>query len=365
MADATLAPVFRARRLVVVLVALALAALGLAACGSSSKSISSGSSATDVLKQTFGPNRPVKSGFLDVKLGFSAQGLKSLQAPLSFRLTGPFQSQGKNKLPKFDLSLNVSSSGETLNAGAVSTGDKGFLKLQGKTYVIPAQLFTQFQKSYEQSSAKSGSSGAPTFHSLGIDPLRWLTHPANKGERDVAGTTTVDIGAGINVPNLVADIGKLLGKAGSLGLGSTGVPTSLSPQVRQAIERSVKSANVDVYSGKSDKILRRLTLDVKLSVPKDLQSSTAGLRTGQLSVDLTIADLNKSQTVKAPANARPLSELTSALGGLLGGASGRGSSGSSGAPSSGASSKYLQCLQRAGRDIAKVQRCASLVGSGG
>jgi hypothetical protein len=364
MGDATLAAVSRPRRLVVVLVALALVTVGVAACGSSNSSSSASSDATNVLKQTFGRNKPVKSGFLDVKLDFSGQGLKSLQGPLAFRLTGPFQSQGKNKLPKFDLSLNVSASGQTLNAGAVSTGDKGFLKLQGKTYALPAQLFSQFLKGYAQSSAKSGSSGAPTLHSLGVDPLRWLEHPTNKGEQDVAGTPTVRIGAGISVGNLLDDISKLLGKASSLGLGSTGiVPTSLSPKVKQAIERSVKSASVDVYSGKSDNILRRLTLDVKLDVPKDLQSSTAGLRNGELAVDLTIADLNKPQTVKAPANARPLSELTSALGGLLGGATGSGS-GSSGAPSSGTSSKYLQCLQRAGRDIAKVQRCASLIGSG-
>jgi hypothetical protein len=61
-----------------------------------------------------------------------------------------------------------------------------------------------------------------------------------------------------------------------------------------------------------------------------------------------------------------------ALEGGLGGASGSGSSGSgsSGTTTSGGSgaagtvNKYTQCIQNAGQDVVKMQKCASLLNGG-
>ena len=77
---------------------------------------------------------------------------------------------------------------------------------------------------------------------------------------------------------------------------------------------------------------------------------------GTLRFDLAIAELNRPQDIGAPANPRPLSELTTALGQVLGSAQG------STQPQTGGSSKYQQCLAAAGTDIAKAQRCAGLLG---
>ena len=45
-----------------------------------------------------------------------------------------FESQGKAKLPKFDLALSLSSGGQRFTAGAVSTGEKGFLPPLAKIF---------------------------------------------------------------------------------------------------------------------------------------------------------------------------------------------------------------------------------------
>jgi hypothetical protein len=142
--------------------------------------------------------------------------------------------------------------------------------------------------------------------------------------------------------------------------------------VQSTIERSVKDAKVDIYTGVDDHALRRLALSVTLAVPKDAQQQAGGLRSGDLRFDLTIADLNKDQTIEAPADALPFSELQSQLAALQGTASSgqptqtrpQTSSGTSSPPSSGAPPKYLQCVSKAGTDIAKVQKCASLVNGG-
>ena len=122
------------------------------------------------------------------------------------------------------------------------------------------------------------------------------------------------------MPRFLADINTLLGKAKNLGASSTtGVPQGLSPKVQATIERSVKDAKVDIYTGVDDHALRRLALTVDLVVPKDAQKQAGGLKSGQLRFDLTIADLNKEQTINAPAGARPFSELQSQLAALQGG----------------------------------------------
>jgi hypothetical protein len=94
-----------------------------------------------------------------------------------------------------------------------------------------------------------------------------------------------------------------------------------------------------------------------------------GLSTGKVSFDLTLADLNQPQEIKAPSKVQPLGSLQSLLGGAVGGGTGTGTTGGGGAtgsgtatPGSGASTKYLDCLAAAKGDVAKTQQCASLIG---
>jgi hypothetical protein len=353
----------RTSRAVLTLLAAALLALAVAACGGSGSSGGSGD-ATSILAQTFGPNKPIKSGRLDVDLALDVKGVAALDGPVSLKLTGPFQSQGAGKLPQFDVTADIKLGSERIAAGLVSTGDKGYLTFQGQAYALSGELFKSFRDGFLQSQKQAGSkSGGQSLAALGIDPGRWLKDPKTVGEEQVGGVDTIHVTAGIDVENLLTDVSTLLGKAGSLGQGA--VPTKLTPTQRQQIASAVKDATVDVYTGKDDKTLRRLTLDVAIDVPSDLRSKVGGLSTGTVKLDLTIADLNKPQTVTAPTNARPMSELTTALRALLGGtdagaaSSGGGSGSGSAAPS--ASSRYLDCLQQAGNDVAKVQKCAALL----
>ena len=112
--------------------ALALSGIGLAACGGGGDE--SSQSPQQLLQETFGANKPVKSGNLGLSLDVAAQGLQGVKGPIALKLSGPFESQGKGKLPTFDLTLTLQTGPTNFTAGAVSTGDKGFLKVQGKTY---------------------------------------------------------------------------------------------------------------------------------------------------------------------------------------------------------------------------------------
>jgi hypothetical protein len=369
----------RIARTVSIFLALVVSAFAIAACGGDNSS-SSSSDAEAVLKQTFGPDHPIKSGKLDLALNLDLKGVARLTDPVALRLSGPFQSNGAGTLPNFQFTLDVDAGGKAFSAGAVSTGKAGYLTFEGQSFDIGTELYNSFKQGYENAAkqAKSKSaSGTPSLGALGIEPINWLNNAETKGEEDIAGTTTEHVSAEVDVPKFLDDVSRLLSKAQGLNVqGAGAVPKSLTPEQRRDIARSVKSATVDVWSGKDDKTLRKLALDVQLDVPEDVRSKVGNLQSGRITFQFTIANLNEPQTVTAPSGARPLSELTQALqqlglGGASSGANGSGSggsgsggsgSGSSGSgSSSGASGKqadYLNCLQKAGTDVAKIQGCA-------
>ncbi len=354
---------YRARTLVLLLALLA--AVSLAACGSS-RGGSSGD-ARKLLDETFNGSHKITSGNLDLNFTLSAQGSPALSKPVTVALKGPFASQGKAKLPKFDLAATVAAQSQNIRAAAVSTGDKGFIGFQGTTYSVPPQVFSQFKSSYEQSQAKSQNQNGNPLSRIGIKPLDWLEDPKTIGDEDVAGTSTTHITAGVNTSKFVDDLNKILANASSLGVPNTGrLPRSITPDQKGQIEKAIKNATFDVWTGKDDKTLRKLAIKLAIEVPPSANAN--GVKSADISLSLQIAGLNSPQTVNEPTGTKPLSDLTSQFGGGLGGLGGGGTT-PGGTPGTtpttpGASpniKKYSDCLAKARGDLAKQQKCASLL----
>ena len=85
-------------RPLLVLFALLLCAFGVAACGGEDEV-----DVNEVLRQTFGEDKDVKSGRIDVSARLDAKGSESLKGPVIVRLAGPFESTGADQLPRFDF----------------------------------------------------------------------------------------------------------------------------------------------------------------------------------------------------------------------------------------------------------------------
>jgi hypothetical protein len=159
-------------------------------------------------------------------------------------------------------------------------------------------------------------------------------------------------------------------------MGQTAAPQQLSPAVIQKIQQAVKNPKFDIYVGKSDSKIRRLSVSVDFQIPADQRSKFQGAQGGTLSFSIDFAKVGQPQTITAPSNARPISELQQQLGGLGGGLGGLGGSGSSGGsggsgssgggsggtPSASQFQKYSQCLQNADpSNTAAIQKCAQLL----
>jgi hypothetical protein len=245
-------------------------------------------------------------------------------------------------MPKFDLSMSFRQSGQDISAATISTGSKGYLRVGAEAFELPSAAFAQLEQGFLRTG--KGKQGTTTLKALGIDPRRWLTHARKVGDATVGGAKTVHITAGIAVDRFLGDVNTLLARAGELGITGVAKPPALTPTQRAQIARSVRTARVDVYTGADDAILRRLVLDVDLSVPESARRAVGGLRSGKIALDLRFSDVNEPQDVKAPSGARPMAGLAGA-----------------GAPSPAQPSAYMTCVQQAGADVAQVQKCAALL----
>jgi hypothetical protein len=350
--------------------AVTLAAL-LAACGSSTGSGSDSGNAQQLLEQTFSGPHTIKSGVLDFSLTVTPSGSSTLTSPISLSLSGPFQSRGSGQVPESDFTIAIGGMGNSSRLGLISTGTSGYITMDGSAYQLPASDFTKVASSF----SSAGASGGGGLAKLGIDPLHWVTNPTVVGTSTIDGTSTTHIRAKVNVAALLADVNTLLHKA-SATAGSSKPPTPISAASRAKIAREVRSPTVDVWTGTSDHTLRRLSLDLGLPVSGQVSTFFGGLSLASFGVTLKYADLNQPQTISAPTNVKPFSEFERKFGSLVGQVQGATGSGSLGSSSSGSSSnssaaargvsKYTKCIEHAGNDVTKMQKCAGLLnGSGG
>jgi hypothetical protein len=341
--------------------ALALAsALLLAACGGD------GGNDEDpqrVLTETFGNPTPIESGNFDLELRIEANGGES-PGTVEAKLGGHFQSVAPDQFPQFDfdVSLRAESGSQTFSGsgGLTATGDRAFVNIQGTEYTVPQALYEQFTTTFAQLQSQTGSNPqAGLLQRLNIDLASWLTDLENEGTEDVEGQKTIHVSGTANVPQIVNDLKTIAQDAGQ----SVDVDVSQLDQLNDTIQ----SGNVDVNTGETDKLLRRLGLELSLKPPPGTPGAPDSL---ELHFQLNLADVNKPQNIRAPANAQPLTRsVLERLGidpSLLGGALGTDgalpeSGGSTAAPSQSATQAYQQCLSEAA-GVAELQRCAELLG---
>lgn len=355
----------KSKQVACALLAAALAVLALAACGGGG----SPQQAKALLRQTFRGTHQVNSGKLSVRLAVAGSGSK---APLELNFGGPFQSQGKGTLPKSDFTINLSALGGSATLGVISTGTNGYVSLQGAAYRLPASTFRQLESSFSGTTGSSSSSGSSVLSKLGIDPLAWVENPTVVGNDTVGGANTTHIHAGVATGKLLTDLSTVLQKASSLGIsGGSKLASGISAATQARISREVRHPTLDVWTGTSDHTLRKLEVGFDLPVNGALATLMGGLRSARVSLLLQYSDINQPQTITAPTSAKPFAEFVSKINSFVRGLQGAVTGSAGGLPSTGSSSasgktlqRYTQCIQSAGGNVSKMQRCASILNGG-
>ena len=355
-------PLTRLRALLALALALAVAST-IAACGGDD---GGDQDPQEVLDATFDNEAQIDSGVFDVSFDLTTEGGDD-EGSFEASLGGPFESGEDGAVPKFDITadLNLDSASQDFSgsAGLISTGDSAFVNFQDTDYEVPADVFQQFQSSYQEAQAQTGEQGEGSnlLSSIGVNPSNWLTDLSNEGNEDVEGTDTIHISGQADVPKLIEDFRTIAERV-------PGAAEQLSPaQLGQLdqITDLVETADFDIYTGADDDVLRKLEGNIELN-PPDTSGSPESV---SVNFAITISELNEPQEIASPTGAQPLGDLLQQFGvdpsqlGALGAAAGGGSSGSGSGGSSGAdpaTQAFLDCLANA-QGQAELDQCQALI----
>jgi hypothetical protein len=304
----------------VVLPAILVGAL-VAGCGDDNSQ-----EATELLDTAF--QTPIESADVTLDIEVQLDGVDELQDPIEVKLAGPFESGGGKQIPSVDWDITVSAQNQSFNANLTSTGDRAFLGFQGTDYEVSQETVAQLNQALAASADKKNGRSLSDF---GVNPRDWITDASDEGDEDVADVETTHVSGKLDVSRVLEDLNTVVQEASKLGgqVGQT-APPELTDEQKQQIEDVVQDPTFDAYVGKDDDRIHRLSADVDFEVPEESQDQAGGLEGGRVSFSIEFANVGSPQPVTAPENARPISELTQQLQGLLGGALGTPPTGGSG-----------------------------------
>lgn len=345
------------------LLVLLFAALTLASCGGGKDK----ENVQNLLDRAFSSS--IKSADLEVDASIQLKGSPGLDKPVRITASGPFRTN-KGKLPSADIDLKIGTDGggQTVTTGFLSTGDRAFVKFQDIYYEEPASQVASANRALAKNNGRRGS-----LRALGLDPRSWLAEAKAEGDEEIAGVQTRHVSGKLDVEAVMRNLNQFVRKSGSALGGATGQtpPKPLSEADIRKVGEVVHDPTFHVYVGKQDDIIRRVAGKIEFDVPKASQKSLGGIQSGSIEFEIEFSKVNGNQQIELPANPRPLSDLTTSLGGaatLPGLGLGGGSQTTPTPPSSGLSPQsqdfkdYADCLDKARpQDTEALQRCAELL----
>jgi hypothetical protein len=363
--------------------ALLAMATALTACGGGSDK--SGEDPQTVIDEA--TLQGIDSGNLSLSLNAKATGEEGGSIDVS--LSGPFQGEGKGKLPQLDMSAQVNGSvnGSDINfdGGLVLLPNSAYLNYEGTEYEVDPTTFSFVESALKQQQSKSGGEGGSagvTECQEAVGELKvgeFVENGVNEGSADVGGTGTTKVSGDLNVSGGIDALLEVVESPACKAQLSAAGPLPSKSEIDAAkseVKDAVKVAHVDVYVG-DDNIVRRIAAQLKIE-PKN---GGSGPKSVEIDLDLQLTEVNEEQEISAPDNAKPLNDLFLKLGvnpiellGLLngeGGGEGLGNlleklgegagSGSSGGGNSGGSQQaYLKCLGEASTPV-DLQNCTKLL----
>ncbi len=328
-----------------------VSACALVSCGGGEEQ----ESVEDLLNRAF--SEEITSADLELEGEIELTGL--LKDPIRIEAEGPFRTN-QGKLPSADIELRIGSGGggQTITTGVLTTGDRSFLKFQDVYYEQPRAQVRRTNRELR----RKGSNDDQPLSELGLDPRSWIGSAEDEGDAEVGGVDTHHVSGTLDVEALMHNMNEFVGKSASaLGAaGETDAPRLTREDIRE-LSNAVKDPSFDVYVGKQDDLIRRISGRIEFEIPEASREGLGGLTGGTIKFSVELRDVNGDQQIEAPTHSRPLSKLTDSLGGALEGLGAEGGA----TPEPGADdeeSRYAECLDKARpEDTDELQRCAELL----
>ena len=309
------------RRFAAVLLPALLVSVLVAGCGGDDSE-----EVADLLDKAF--QTPIGSADMTLDIEVQLDGVEELQDPIEVNLTGPYESGGDKQIPSVDWDITVSAQNQSFNANVTSTGDRAFVGFQGTNYEVSQQTVAALNQSL---AANAGDEDGRDLSDFGVNARDWIVDASDEGDEDVAGVETTHASGKLDVSAVLEDLNTIVQEAAKLG-GQVGqaAPPELTDEQKGQIEDVVEDPSFDAYVGNDDNRIHRLSADVDFDVPEDAREQAGGLEGGRVSFSIEFANVGSPEEISVPEDARPISELTQQIQGLIGGALGAPQTGGSG-----------------------------------
>lgn len=370
-------------RILTVFVALIALSAALAACGGGG----SDDPQTVVEEATL---KGIESGKINLAVDANVEGEKGGKVDVA--LSGPFQSESEAEYPELDLAFSSKGSlgGKDLNreGGITLLGSKAYVAYEGTEYEVDSTTFNFVKSMLKQQSGEKGKSSEIAACQEAVGDLElsdFVENLKSSGSAEVGGTSTTKVSGNLDATSAIEAFSSLIEDPKCSEQLSAAGPLPSAAELDKAkstVQDSLKSAHVDLYVG-DDHIVRRIVAQATIEPPK---SSKSGAKKVELDLDLTLTGVNEEQTIAAPSNSKPLSDLflklginpiellgafqnggSEGIGSLLEGLSeaggneaGSGGSSGGGGNSGGGQQSYYECLGEAQTPV-DIQNCTGLL----
>jgi hypothetical protein len=294
------------RRATAILLAAVAAplALGLGACGGEG----GGDDVEALLDKSF--RQAIPSADVEIDMQLDIDGLAGFGRPVQIRAEGPYISS-RNTLPKLDMDVRIDTqgSGQTVQAGFLSTGDRAFLKFANTYYEQPRADVERANRRLEGGDDSAGRS----LRELGLDPREWVIDASLEGDEEIGGVAARHVTGELDVRALLGDLNKLLRRSATALPGAGESPTPLRDQDIDRLTRTVEDPSFDVYVGKEDDVVRRFSTRLELAVPEESREDVGGITKATIRFSVQLENVGGEQRVQAPERSSPIADPTNQL----------------------------------------------------
>lgn len=300
-------------RIVTLFAALIALATAFAACGGGSSS-----DPQSVLDEA--TLQGIESGNVDLSLGIDVKGSEG--GHLDVGVSGPFQSESEAEYPELDMTASAKGAigGEKVDfeGGLTLLGNKAYVGYEGTEYEVDPTTFNFVRTIIKRRTGgglkQSSELTACQEAAAELDLSNLVENPKSEGSAEVGGTSTTKVSGDLDItraPEAVIELSENQACAEQLkAAGSLPNPAKLEKEIEK-VQEFVKSAHAVLYVG-DDHIVRRISAQMTVESPKG--SANNGAKSVEVDLDLTLTGVNEEQTISAPSNSKPLSNLFVKLG---------------------------------------------------
>jgi hypothetical protein len=231
-------------------------------------------SAEEILADTASNMAKIESGKLTMRMLTGVT--NEPQSDVGFELAGPFSLEDGSLVA--NITYTKVAGPERASATFISTGERAFVETGNEVSEVPPIPFSR-----EIGGAGGGLGALPIGH--------WFQDPSLSDGGRVGGAETYRVQAGLNVGAALADMFTF---ARQLGAGSVAGLPPMQPADLDHLERIVRSAKIDIHTGKDDRLLRRLMMNVSFAAsgPSELDAVLESLSGVRFTLELSIDEPN-------------------------------------------------------------------------